>query len=1060
MTWTDYLERPDLAGIYVIRISGLPYLFSHTSLPDSWDAGLGFHSHDSELYQWSRTLMLGDGMSSLGQRLQPKAGLGESGGLDFRFEAGGTQAGDPTGDTWLHLMCNAVNRTDGYKWTNLAQDISAAASGASTPIALRANKWGTTETTLYMGLETVVAGGGSSTAVTLVGVSKRGAFGSQPQAHRATAEGESERQSSGKIIADYPLAMEGRFIEMWFCPGKWQSGVFTPYGANLASSDNQIVYAGYVDQISLGGDLLTVEVRTSSLDRTFKGPVCRRFPTAKVGLPLDTNSPQIYIGPHNWYLHWRMQNPKRQVFFHIHDNSAIADGDTVTIGETPTTYVARTTPTLVNEFRIQPSAAQTATELHAVMTVSHQQENGKVTIAPAGPGLMVENKDLDDPAGYVLQSSGSGFGWDVSDLGKVSDVSYAGTRLRDSNGDLITERLWGVHQVISMLRSTIRYGIRQNSEANFDVHVSSIPNDAENPVGGPGGPPTVADHRIRIVITPFEGFTANSFEFYLTHAGLGSILQDLGFEDDIITIEPINDETVTLASFYMNPSRNVARFRWPRSGLTAPTRLYIREIDSWSRTRFLEDGWEDDDGSSVGKYVVLEKAEVLRITGADFGTGSNTGELGYLTIAERGVFGTETEEIYLEHGDDKKADLEVYRAPAFPGVNVNRMFLYLLLGGSGTAQTNHGTWDAVSWPDCGLNLPPRFVDIDSFLALADQLDTKRDSWLITKDMTIRKVFDEELKITQQQISSALGQLYMIHNSPPSESSTGTAHVLDASRLRTDWNKGVGFDKSESRLVNSLKTKSYYNPATKKFGLELNATQLDSIETWGKRDDVQIEIYGKRAGRTASSAAATSMFGAYSRPYGVIDLDVAKAIAWSWKIGDTVFLTHPALPTALSAGRGVVNMPCRIIAKEDYLFGQEGSFGTVTLYSRAYDGLRRSGWAPCMQCLYSGGWKFIAHQFSNSDEPEDSSYFAVGMGVTVYRIGYPNSSPVETVIDSMSATSVVFADSIGHTDPIIVVFSPHDSADTTADQKKYVFFTDKDEELTNSDASTVGAFYYM
>ncbi len=332
--------------------------------------------------------------------------------------------------------------------------------------------------------------------------------------------------------------------------------------------------------------------------------------------------------------------------------------------------------------------------------------------------------------------------------------------------------------------------------------------------------------------------------------------------------------------------------------------------------------------------------------------------------------------------------------PAFPGCSVNRIILYWLLGGSGVPGTNHPQYDA-GWEGAGLSLPAAVVDVDSFLKLAAEVPNRRYNWAVLPGDDVRKLIEEELKLTQQQIVPGLGKLYMISMEPPVEAMPDTVeHLCGPLQTVTDPDQGTGFDRKPDRIVNVANVNADYDYAVKKFFLTVKNRAQDSVQTWGEKQPVQIEARGVSVGGAGESLAAAlsmAMFAAYGRPYALIEVDIAVMIAWLWKVGDVVKLTHPGLPHPTRAERGVVDLPCRVVAKGDHIFGRDGVFVTVTLLCRAYGGSRWSRWSPSAYLTYNGSatvWRVKDHRFGRvGSDLRDIEYFQRGGGVGARSGGF-------------------------------------------------------------------------
>lgn len=306
-TVAQLLARPDIAPMFYVMISGLPYVFGNLGCPEAWDTGGGVVSIDSEDYTWSQTLIVGDNFGAVSQKAEPKSGFGSAGNQTFEFKLTGGDA--PEDDLWLSLLTRYLYRSDEAA-TNLAADLTSALSGSTETISVDdASAFATSEQDVHLGTECVRVGSASNTSTTLHNIAARGAYKSWPQERRVSTNALTETTNGGPYVATWPLVFEGRVVRLRMALGVHDpNGDWRPYRDGSGNPVVQEVYKGVVTAIREGGDTLSVNVETASVDQLLANKIATRLPTSKVTPLVEASGVNrggvVYVGPHNWYLSW------------------------------------------------------------------------------------------------------------------------------------------------------------------------------------------------------------------------------------------------------------------------------------------------------------------------------------------------------------------------------------------------------------------------------------------------------------------------------------------------------------------------------------------------------------------------------------------------------------------------------------------------------------------------------------------------------------------------------------------------------------------------------------
>lgn len=1070
MAFADRIEQPDLAVMWVLRLSGLPYLFSNVGAPSGWESG-GVVTYDSEDYTWSPTLLVGDDFAQIASSIQPKGGLGVSSSLNFEFITQGHATTNPQDDLWLDLLCNSLHRTEADRnATTLAGNV--AASGASY-LSVVANPWKTeSDTVLYLGTETLIAGDSGTNTSTLINtISTRGAYGSLALYHRAEVTRESEVMPTAPVVADYPISHAGRIAELWLCTGTLKTGRFVPYGDSLNSDENQVVYAGVVSSISLASDLHRVVCETKGLEHLINGPLVSNFPEAKGGLdPADSrlsdevNVPvDIYIGPHNNRLIARIPTVHPGMRLVVVDAQEIADaidgGATITItinGTTLTgvTYTTGSPSHTAGEFRVRQAPLAVSNTLLARELAEDINAEGITNISAVYVnGLHPGTIELE----YGGATDASAVGASVSS-GHEALLYFSATNFANFNSDNL--------QINAALQADDGMGGTQDANDLYPVFGSGtdtlgtmIETVLQEQLGSrytvrvEVGPGEVEDGKSRmeidVTIHPKEVTQDWEIFLYANRGPYDTFLRDLGFQDEIA------GEYQELGLFKFKATRAPAAFRWPEANRGTPGRLYVHGFESsWHSSNFAytSTSLEDDNGDDIPAHFVIDKHEVIEVSAW------NASEK-YLTVSARNQMTTRLEkEVYIElERADKQKTAPIYQCLAFPGpTSVHLMFLYLLTGGTGGQ--NNGAYDQ-TWEGAGLRVPSRLIDTASFTAIGNEEPQVRNNWCILKGDDARKVFNAELVLCQWQLITAGGQLRLISLSPPAESDVDDAWALThAKNLVTNLDgKGVAFDRSTVRLVNLVNGKAGFNNASKKYALEIENRRADSIQNYGAQDPVPVDLRGFGGVNSAEVSvrnAAQRLFDAYAHPYGVAEVLLSTREAWAKSVGEECALTHDFLPSPNRAGRGVTGLQCRALgitcAYSGAGGGEDAHHAKVSLVSRAYSGRRHSRWAPSAYAhtTTDGGttWRITDHKYSSADADKDVTHFAAGYRVWCFQPGdwsTAQSREIDSVTLSGTAdqSTITLTASLSSTADHVFIFEDYNDANTTDTQRRYAYLSD-------------------
>jgi len=1120
MAYADRLAQPDLGIQFVVRISGIPYLFSNAGPPPGW--GSGTVSFESETYTWSATLMVSDDFAALAQKIQPKGGLGEAGGLNFEFQTEGT-GGDITNDLWLDLMTTTLGRAD-KDYTTLVGDITV---DEVTVIDTALNPWGTNAQTLYVGTETIITTGTGSTASSttspaeLKAPSTRGAYGSKVQHHRATVIEESEQIAAGVVISDYPRSLNGRYIELWIITGQMyttQHGSvtapaiasvlgqgFQPYGdletfVAMSDPEHQLVYAGVIGHTGWTSDLMGVVVESKSLIKLIEGPVVTRYPTFRAGM-IDAapaviaghwgvRAPAaVYVDSHNNNFDFIIFDDEQRARITIKDVAALitaigAGTVTLVVGGYTMTGVVRSSitspyPGADNDTffyvfdgtggsGLDEQSWLTAQWLDAAIASSttagvssdwfYGYRNDSVFLS-GGTTSTTDTLSVDDTSIYTSPTVSS-----------VDGYSYEGVLRRD-DGVGGYEDVPAGRVDIRRLENYIRDTILENTDGIVSVNASiTFEEDTDER--------EERRTRLSLIFSPGDIVSLWDITLFTSKGPNESFLRDLGFKAETLNGE-LGTDTSEVAIFHFTAKRAPAQFRLPAQGQGTPPKLYLwpNEPGTWHTDNIgatAIDGWADDDGTALNQFFQVAGKEIIECDGT--WTVDATYGGGYIKPVARGVMGSwGNKEVYIPMvARSKQKYATVLRIPAFPDVNVARMFLYLLHGSTGVAATN-SAYDE-GWEGVGFHIPERFINAASFLTAHAEAagQTRRDNWCILPKDKARDIFDDELVICQWQIIAHEGQLHCVAIRPALEARlTSVPTLTHEENLSTDLSgSGLSVDASSVRLVNAIDIKAGYNNGTGKYALEIKNKSLDSIANYGAHPALSIKVRGLAStgeNRKIARSTAKRIFDRYGHPYVVIEgLGVTTRVPWSWQMGDAVSLTHDALPATTTATRGVATMACVVMGSESLFMGRGSGesqiHSALSLIAHPYKAARNSDWAPSAYGLSTsdGGktWA-IDDDFYGDGDPRDIEYFVEEWYVEVWEIGNEPlklQRKIDTItLSTPDASTITLNTTVTYTNPVVFRLVDYDDVESLPAQQAYAHMSGGDGTLN---AGAARAFNYI
>lgn len=993
---------------FVAHISGLPYLFGNFPAPSSWLTS-GKVTWDSEDYDWSPTLVVPDNWGKLARKLQPKAGRGQGAQLDVSFSLPSTAGAPPERRLWLDLPLTARRRQGGLA-TDLVTPFDA---DETSTMSVTHNPWSPTtdDIILYAGLETIVVTGGLlSTSTSLVNLT-RSAFKSQ----RIFADPSAVSSDYGGTglpvmpVADYPLVWEGRILRLWAVLGKRQVirdphaySDFEPIDGAFDDANQYRLHTGRVDYLKEGGDSLEVTIPTSSLERAARGPVSENFPTMIAGARLDSNGmpKEFALHGNNCWLHFDIAGSNSgYVTFTVLDANNLTVGDTLTIGPDTWTFDTSSAP---NQIDIKTSRVSQAIEIeNRILADSSLQlfswrVDGRVIL------MTYDTAGGSDPPGdlgiEITTAFSPSFVCNSTDMSGQTRYAGLSQRLLRSTGDdgeppyeeVPTEEVYTLSELRTYIRDTLQAVLGGGSR----VVAGFIP-QGNNKL------------HLSITATPVELYKDITLTIHTRWGRYDSVLRDLGFTADTYVCSPGVFKTgagTKKTQWYIEAEKAVPVFRWPASSQITPDCLCVHRVgSSWNENGFspLNRYWEDDDGNLIDAHFLLEDAALITATIWDIY--DTTGRLLRnirLAVGDEGS-DSDKEEVFIAAKATKRKEQEIVRVPAFPKTSVPRMWLYALLSGTGLG-INHPDYD-VGWPGLGYGLPSDLVDVTSFENASSKKGMLRSSWIWRPGDDDDDLFDDELVLTQHQMV-ARDQIKLIEIGPTLEADSSSPWVLNESALITNTEdaRGVGFDRRENRIVNQLIAEAGYDPAFNEYSTEIINRQLDSETLYSGKTPVKVAIRGFRSvteGDAVVRAAAQRLFGNYSWPYAVIEVEIGAPWGWLIEIGDEATLTVPTLPSLDAPARGVTALDCRVFAVAPDLATSSPSFNRVTLIAKVFDRGRFSRIPPAMRLrTHQSGdfWYVWDHKYSDSDEPRDIERFSPGEKVRIYDLRNGNDVGTTTL----------------------------------------------------------------
>jgi hypothetical protein len=540
-----------------------------------------------------------------------------------------------------------------------------------------------------------------------------------------------------------------------------------------------------------------------------------------------------------------------------------------------------------------------------------------------------------------------------------------------------------------------------------------------------------------------------------------SIWGELGFEGIVEAVaEPNSNSTFNTWTF--DASRALPTLRVPMTAspddLNLVRTLYARELAgpplNASFAAATNDGGTVSRAFRLGDHFVFEAGS----------TGT-----GFVDIAEKNRYGTrQTEEVYDEWKPDKPARTELVRGLGFAGVGELRMLLHLLLGGSGTVNHNHATYDKL-WrvPDF---VPADLVDVASFETIDDELFTTlgRDNWFIDEPTAVRDVAQDVLTANQCFIvptwSAADGRFKIrcLRWEPPTQDEIIDAFELSHSNVISTLDMGVTLQTTQNELVNGVQALAGFDNAKKKWLREVISTDLTSANTFGRGEPLSLRIRGVANPVDAVSEAidaAANLYLSFAMPYHVVVVAVASLQAWALQLGDPVALTHSVLPSRSQAGRGVERLAGRIVGKVDLFRGrqQRAARSLLTLVLPGGGSARYGKWAPCCRGTYNGSSAVVGsildHAYSASSETMlDVEYFQIDGIYRVYTPGDESTAitgpVVGRIVGSGNASNLTFRYPLTGiaAGPVIVEQCAYGNPDKLDSDRAWLHMSDGDGKL--------------
>lgn len=1110
-TYLSSGARP-MGAFFFVRIAGIPKLFCSGRAPYFLRSGLMANGRPyvvfgGEQYEWSETLMVDEGLSVTGGQLQPKGGMPASGGISFHLRVDYREpsySNNAPDSAWMRLLQRNPSAA-GRLQANLDADLDADETAVITFVS---NAWSgvSDEVTLYVGKETITCGDSTNTS-TQRGSLVRGAYGSTPQTHEATAKTNSETHATGLIVCGDPLVWEGRVVELYMVIGRWRldaldSGQgdlpeFEPWleQGSVFSTATQLLDRFVLTNVREGGDNASIILECAGLDALIDGPVIAKAPSATVGFGpgygWDSRSGQVkgvFLGAHNKRFSMAVRSDGELVaplIVRVLDNSAVADGDTLTLGSPAgnITITARTTPSTSAEFLIGATADETAQNIGGVFFgygTLRDHYGWPYRTASYGQFMFkFQSQEGQAADAYTLTSSRpSAIAFSQADTTPLM-LAFFNMPLRRWDGSSayedVPDGFYDLADISAYMTWTLQeamanIGLVEWSGAGaFGTHAPQIQLWRLTNEDGSW------TNKVNLKLFFHQGGVTEGWavDVFTRHAGLESFLRDLGFTEDAYFVEPqqLNDSFVGI--FTVAANKSPAAFRWPAPGYRRPDRLYIHDFTPWDLAAWKQTTAHFDErgpGYAVAAHAIIGDADLIAFSAGNLA--SLTADLSnvngydlvdggwYLDVDDSDIrsWGG-VEEIYVEVVDpqgDKDLKLpRVERCLYWPTpASLGEGLLQLLIGGSGVEGTLDADYD-VGWAGCGMAIPGSFFDVDSFTEYRDN-GWERRNWCIRAGDTMRDLLDNECKLAQVQLVMNGGLFVLVSSAPPMASDTPVMALSHENTMTPLSGSGLPFDRAENRIVNVVNIEGDYNPVTKAYQTKYENKRADSISTYGSKEPMSLKIFGS-TGQAASQQHAVRLsariFGAYALPYAVIEQFVCDPAALLLKMGDVVSLDNDVLPSPSSYERGVSGLLAKVFGIDKHYIGtgegRSGYFVKLVLVCRAYSGGRFARWAPgaYMTSRSGGTGTFRATSFSR-DGVLDLSHFTAGQTVEIYNLATGN---VETrVISSINLPANTVTFTTTPTASTGMMYWPA-LASQNATQKTYVTYGN--ETATLSDGTT-------
>jgi len=1111
-----------IRGIPILPLSGpLPSFFASATTTFNNAGGI---AGSFEYLPYS--LDIAEGLS-LSLKAAPKAGLVQAGSLDFNLHPTGGTDEKTTADKLRSFFCVNPFRSDSSVAT-LADDLT---YDKTDVLTLFGNPWDDDQGHyIYAGTETLWAGEDGTTATTLAPV-ERGQFGSERQTHRVT-KGEGEI-GTGKMLAAHPLCWRGRFVELYAIAGRFSNGSFHCKSVNFSTLVGPIarVYSGIVSGVR--DTVSGFTINTDTTDSFFALPAIARAPKMRCGLPpskIEKGRPtQILLTDHNRFLHMATNgDSERWVYLTLKDYSLITDGVTtltmVALGLDGTTLSTMTLtadagggankfyhPTAFGEVKNYNSCmddiayrfgtAWTGWQIEAEYTPSAvrlilrpDSEGGTISkVDPPSVRFRMKGMNSTYLEGYRIFFSTNDS--DAFGISQPEMVSLGGERILmnlplvvdDVGTELVVPSWVALGTLQGYINRTINYVLGGGFTAtSVFTWKGNIEDD---------------DVRCRLLLTiePVKATSGWGVRLLSRHGSQYSFLHDLGF-DGVINGSAIMDdppptaeEATSYGRFEFLAGRAPAQFFYPPSACVQAGAIPVHPVDTGTLSEFdlkLTDASLTDpddmalsikanafDSTYAPPYCLIEGADVVvPVVSALALSYVSPFNYGYLLLSSHDEFNTYREKetyVPIQGGSKGQEYKHIERCFAVKNIQVGRLLLYLLLGGTGSANTgNDPVYDKKAWDGCGLAIPSDFVDQASFEAfdLAMGAEVNRSYCLTTKSGSFRDIVADEAVLSQFLIASDVGTIYLANAAQPLECDELSPTVIDDDNIFAgDDITGITFDLDESRILNMVTANAAWDPSQEKSNMAIINKQHDSIETWGQGEAVTLKVRGVLGYGSAEHLVrqiAARVVKTYGYPYAVMEVLIAQQHVWFWRIGDLIALTCLVIPSPDSPQAGVVGLLGNIFATKKELCGTGGSgdkagnFGQITCLSRKYSGRRQSRWCPSVKLTHASAgttWDAAASAFGFTANATDLSQFLADDRVELRRIGSISTVYLRSIV-SVSATQVVIDSAVPDAYAYYMTFASYTEA-LEDRQRRYCYMANAVERLTNVDSESEPPFQF-